>query len=71
MTTQVKLQTNGNYVAEVKDSGGNIRGSAGPGTMVESGWIGIDHSGTNTITERPATDEEVAAAAEAAKAKDE
>ena len=62
MTTSVKLRTNGNYVSQLKDSRGNVLGSAGPGSNVESEWINFPHGQVATIEERQATDEEVAAA---------
>jgi len=66
MTTQVKIQTNGNYVAEIKDAAGTIVGSAGPGANIESGWIYLPHGQVFTFAERPATAEEIAKAAEEA-----
>lgn len=61
MTTNVKITTNGNYVAELKNSGGTVLGKAGPGQMAESGSIYIPHNETVTISERPATAEEIEA----------
>ncbi len=66
MTTNIKINTNGNYVCEVKNSGGTVLGSAGPGSMQESGSIYLPHGETFTISERTATEEEIAAAKEAA-----
>lgn len=66
MTTSVKLRTNGNYVAELKNNDGEVVGSAGPGSNVESDWVNLPHGENHTIEERKATDEEV----EAAKPKD-
>lgn len=68
MTTSVKLRTNGNYVSELKDEAGNVLGKAGPGSNVESNWLNFPHGQTATITERPATDEEIEAAKSAADA---
>lgn len=67
MTTQIKISTNGNYVCEVKNSGGTVLGKAGPGSMKESGSIYLPHGETFTISERDATPEET----EAAKASEE
>jgi hypothetical protein len=61
MTTSIKIRTNGNYVAEAKNSGGTIIGKSGPGNNVESEWIGVPHGGFN-VTERNATAEEIEAA---------
>lgn len=61
MTTSIKVRTNGNYVAEVKTNSGAILGKAGPGSSVESDWIGVPHAGVS-IVERTATPEEVEAA---------
>lgn len=58
MTTSVKIRTNGNYVAEAKNSGGTIIGTAGPGNQVESDWINVPHDGFS-VTERQATAEEI------------
>jgi len=66
MTTNVKITTNGNYVAELKNAGGTVLGKAGPGSMKESPSIYIPHNETVTVSERPATEEETAAANEAA-----
>lgn len=62
MTTSVKLRTNGNYVSELKNAGGTVLGHAGPGSNVESDWIGFPHGEAATITERSATPEEIEAA---------
>jgi hypothetical protein len=62
MTTSIKVRTNGNYVAEVKNDSGAILGKAGPGSNVESDWIGVPHQGGVSITERTATTEEIEAA---------
>jgi hypothetical protein len=61
MTTNIKISTNGNYVCEVKNSGGTVIGKSGPGSMVESGSIYLPHGETFTISERDATAEELAA----------
>lgn len=61
MTTQVKVQTNGNYVCEVKNGSGKVIGSAGPGSNVESSWISLPPGGAS-ITERTATQDEIDAA---------
>lgn len=58
MTTSIKLRTNGNYVSELKNERGDVLGSAGPGSNVESEWISFPHGQTATVTERPATPEE-------------
>lgn len=62
MTTQVKIQTNGSYVAELKNVNGSVLGKAGPGNNVESEWIHVPHGQTHTVTEREATAEEIEAA---------
>lgn len=61
MTTSVKVNTNGNYVATVKINGVD-KGTVGPGSMVEKQW-GIPHLETTIveIEERQATAEEIAA----------
>lgn len=61
MTTNVKVQTNGNYVAEVNIDGKDV-GSVGPGSGVEKSWY-IPHGGFHTVTihERDATEAEVEA----------
>lgn len=65
MTTSIKVRTNGNYVAEVKNSSGAVLGKAGPGSNVESDWIWISHGEEVSIAERTATAEEVEAVAQA------
>lgn len=62
MTTTVKVITNGNYVAEVKQDGVDV-GSVGPGSMVEKSFTILHGSKTNVfeIAEREATAEEVEA----------
>lgn len=59
MTTNIKITTNGNYVGELKNSGGTVLGKAGPGTMKESGSIYVPHGETVTFSERAATQEEI------------
>lgn len=66
MTTSFKLRTNGNFVSEAKNEGGTIIAKAGPGSNVESEWVHYPHGTNVTISERPATDDEVAAANESA-----
>lgn len=70
MTTNVKITTNGNYVAELKNADGVVLGSAGPGQNVESGSIYVPHNETVTISERPATEDEIAAITGSATADD-
>lgn len=62
MTTSVKVNTNGNYVATVKINGVD-KGTVGPGSAVEKMW-NIPHGQMTTveIEERQATAEEIAAA---------
>lgn len=62
MTTTVRIRTNGDYVSELRDAAGNVVGSAGPGSSVESGEITVPHGSTMTLTERDATDDEKVAA---------
>lgn len=66
MTTSFKLRTNGNYVSEAKNEGGTIIAKAGPGSNVESDWVSYPHRTGVTISERAATDDEIAAAGAAA-----
>jgi hypothetical protein len=65
MTTTVKVNTNGSYVADVKitNSRGEQVDSVGPGSMVEKSFS-IPHGEATTIeiNEREATPEEVEAA---------
>lgn len=61
MTTSIKVKTNGDYVAEVQNENGDVLGKAGPGSNVESEWIGVAHTGIS-VAERPATAEEIEAA---------
>lgn len=65
MTTSVKIRTNGNYVAELQDEAGDVIGSAGPGSNVESDWINVPHGTEVGLTERNATAEEIEKAAQA------
>jgi len=66
MTTNVKVQTNGNYVAMVKIDGED-KGTVGPGSAVEKQWY-IPHGGVHNveIEERSATEDEINAAKAAA-----
>lgn len=66
MTTNVKIQTNGNYVAELRDEGNTVVASVGPGNNVESNWIHVPHGSIATLSERDATAEEIAKAHEEA-----
>ena len=61
MTTNVKVNTNGSYVAEVKIDGTDL-GSVGPGSMVEKSWY-LPHGSKHVveIEERNATAEEIEA----------
>jgi hypothetical protein len=61
MTTSARIRCNGNYVAQAFDMNKTLLGSAGPGSNVESEWINVGHNGFY-VTERPATEEEIAAA---------
>ncbi len=63
MTTTVKVNCNGNYVATVKINGEEV-GTVGPGIMVEKAWsLRHDvHPNVFEVDERPATAEEVEAA---------
>ena len=61
MTTSFKLRTNGNYVSEARNEGGTIIATAGPGSNVESEWVIYPHGTGVTISERPATAEEISA----------
>lgn len=62
MTTDVKVRTNGNYVAMVKIDGRDM-GTVGPGNLVER-QFGIPHGGVHIveIEERAARAEEIDAA---------
>lgn len=65
MTTDIKIRTNGSYVAEVRNDAGDLLGSNGPsshtGGAVESNWINVGHGGFIVI-ERSATEDEIHAA---------
>lgn len=67
MTTSLKITTNGNYVATVKNEKGDELASVGPGSMVEKSLYFPHGAGPQTyvVEERSATAEEI----EAAKAK--
>lgn len=62
MTTTIKVICNGNYVAEVTQDDNDVV-LVGPGSMVEKSFT-YPHPGpsTITVTERPATEEEIEAA---------
>jgi hypothetical protein len=62
MTTTVKVNCNGNYVAEVRQDDREVV-NVGPGSMVEKSFY-FPHPGPSSfvITERPATPEEIEAA---------
>lgn len=62
MTTNVKVVTNGMYVATVKHNGKEV-GTVGPGSMVEKSFYFPHGQGPQLyeIDERPATPEEIEA----------
>lgn len=64
MTTSLKITTNGNYVATVKNEKGEELVSVGPGSTVEKSLYFPHGSGPQTyvVDERAATAEEVEAA---------
>jgi len=62
MTTDMKIRTNGNYVATLTDALGSVLGSVGPSIgegPVESDWINVPHGDEVTLSERPATEDEI------------